>query len=270
MSRPTPNAFADLLASAVHEPGVISRAYSAFHGYSVSNRRLAMAQCVEREIQPGPINTFPGWRALGRYVRRGEKALTLCMPITAKRRGAAANDTDHGPEADDDEPTFSRFIYRPKWFVLAQTEGEDLAEVESPTWDKDHALAALDIQEIPFDGLDGNTMGYARERSIAINPVNPLRHKTVFHETAHILLGHTSEGQQADSETTTRSLRECEAESVALLCCAALGLPGVPEARGYIQSWWGQAHEIPEPSARRVLRVADQILKAGTDAGVRS
>ena len=43
-----------------------------------------------------------------------------------------------------------------------------------------------------------------------------------------------------------RNLRECEAESVALLCCAALDLPGVAECRGYIQLWWGHS-EIPEP-----------------------
>ncbi len=68
-----------------------------------------------------------------------------------------------------------------------------------------------------------------------------------------------------------RNLRECEAESVALLCCAALDLPGVAECRGYIQRWWGQGHEIPERSAQRILKTADQILKAGTtDAGGRS
>ena len=57
--------------------------------------------------------------------------------------------------------------------------------------------------------------------------------------------------------------RECEAEAVALLCCAALELPGVDECRGYIQSWWGQGQAIPERSAQRVLKIADQILKAG-------
>ena len=72
-----------------------------------------------------------------------------------------------------------------------------------------------------------------------INPVNPLPHKTRFHELAHVLLGHTAEGEQADSERTPRNLRECEAEAVALLCCAALDLPGVEECRGYIQAWWG-------------------------------
>ncbi len=88
-------------------------------------------------------------------------------------------------------------------------------------------------------------------------------HKTRFHELAHVLLGHTSDGVQADSEMTPRTLRECEAESVALLCCAALDLPGVDECRGYIQNWWGQS-EIPERSAQRILKAADQILKAGT------
>jgi hypothetical protein len=132
-----------------------------------------------------------------------------------------------------------------------------------PAWDKDRALSALQISEIPFDHLDGNCLGFARERSIAINPVNPMPHKTRFHELAHVLLGHTSEGSQADSELTPRSLKECEAESVALLCCAALDLPGVECCRGYIQGWWGQGNPIPERSAQRILKVADQILKAG-------
>ena len=79
-----------------------------------------------------------------------------------------------------------------------------------------------------------------------------------------MLLGHTSDGVQADSDITPRNLRECEAESVALLCCAALDLPGVAECRGYIQNWWGQGNPIPERSAQRILKTADQILKAGT------
>ena len=112
-------------------------------------------------------------------------------------------------------------------------------------------------------------MGYARECSIAINPLNPLPHKTRFHELAHVLLGHTAEGQQSDGEVTPRNLRECEAEAVALLCCAALNLPGRDESRGYIQMWWGQGHEIPERSAQHVLKVADQTLKAGQNEVLR-
>jgi hypothetical protein len=161
---------------------------------------------------------------------------------------------------------FTKFVYRPNWFTLAQTDGDPLAEQPIPAWDKDRALGALNIAEVPFDRLDGNTLGFARDRSIAINPVNPLPHKTTFHELAHVLLGHTTESPQHDGELTPRSLKECEAEAVALLCCAALDLPGVEFSRGYIQSWWGQGNPIPERSAQRILKVADQILKAGTEA----
>ena len=251
-----PSTQADLLQTAVSEPGVLSQAYRQFHTYSIGNQLLAWGQCLEREITPGPINTFPGWKSLGRWVRRGEKAITLCMPIIGRRRQS-------DPDPDEPEEIFTRFILKPRWFVLSQTEGQELAEPEIPSWNADHALEKLNIQEIPFDHLDGNCMGFARERSIAINPINPMPQKTRFHELAHVLLGHTAEGQQADSEITPRNLSECEAESVALLCCAALDLPGVDECRGYIQNWWGQGNPIPERSAQRILKTADQILKAG-------
>ena len=260
MTRPTPKAFADLLQSAVTEPGILSRAYSQFHSYSLGNQLLAMMQCHERGIEPGPMATYVRWKELGRQVRKGEKALTLCMPVTIKQK-AEPRDADG---ADSDGATFTRFVYKPRWFVLSQTEGEPVPEPAIPSWDPDRALAALHAEQIPFDSTDGNCLGYARERSIAINPVNPLPHKTRFHELAHVLLGHTAEGEQADTEITPRNLRECEAEAVALVCCAALELPGVAECRGYIQSWWGQGQEIPERAAQRILKVADQILKAGT------
>jgi hypothetical protein len=253
---PSVVSFADLLRSAVSDPGVLSAAYRQFHNYSLGNQLLAWSQCIDRNIQPGPIASFMGWKEKGRHVKKGEKAITLCMPVTVKH----ARETETG----DDVDVFTRFIYRPNWFVLAQTDGEPLAEKSIPTWDADRALATLHIQEIPFDHLDGNCLGFARERSIAINPINPLPHKTRFHELAHVLLGHTTEGEQNDGEITPRSLRECEAEAVALLCCAALDLPGVDCCRGYIQSSWGIGNPIPERSAQRILKAADQILKAGT------
>jgi antirestriction protein ArdC len=227
--------FADLLRSAVTEPGVLSDAYRQFHKYSIGNQLLAWSQCLERGIQPGPMATFPRWKELGRYVRKGEKAITLCQPVTIKRTG----ETEDG---QDDGEIFTRFVYRPHWFVLAQTEGAEIPAAPIPTWDTARALTTLDVTEIPFDETNGNVLGFARGRSIAINPVNPLPHKTRFHELAHVLLGHTAEGLQADGEITPRNLRECEAEAVALLCCAALELPGVDHCRGYIQAWWGSGN----------------------------
>src|SRR5262245_43103289 len=248
--------FAELLASAVTEPGILSSAYQQFHNYSLGNQLLAWGQCLARDIQPGPMATFPRWKELGRYVRKGEKAITLCQPVTVKR---PADATDESGESE----IFLRFVYRPHWFVLAQTDGAELSPASIPDWNADRALTALGITEIAFDETNGNVLGFARERSIAISPINPLPHKTRFHELAHVLLGHTAEGAQADGDCTPRNLRECEAEAVALLCCAALGLPGVEFSRGYIQSWWGNGNPIPERSAQKILKVSDHILKAG-------
>lgn len=254
MSLSTTPAFAELLATAVTEPGILSSAYRQFHNYSLGNVLLAWGQCHAREIPLGPMATYPRWKELGRHVKRGETALTLCQPVTIKKKGA---------EAGQDDEVFLRFTFRNRWFVLAQTEGADLPPADPPGWDKARALATLDVVEIPFEAIDGNAMGYASGRQVSISPINPRPFKTLFHELAHVLLGHTAESAQTDSETTPQSLREAEAESVALLCCAALGLPGAEESRGYIQHWYGQGNPIPEKSAQRILRVADQILRAG-------
>src|SRR5438445_13497977 len=111
MATPTPAAFSDLLQKAVTEPGIISRAYSAFHGYSVGNQILALVQCAERGITPGPIATFIGWKDKGRHVRKGEKAITLCMPLTCKHKSTGDRLVDDGNEGQPE--TFTRFVYRP-------------------------------------------------------------------------------------------------------------------------------------------------------------
>jgi len=250
-----------LLVEAVNKPGLIMKAYSAFHQYSIGNQLLALMQCQLRGLEPGPINTFPGWQALGRNVKRGERALILCMPITRKRREETADESEG-------EGTFTSFVYKPHWFTLSQTEGENLQPQVIAQWDAKRALAALDIELISFDSMEGNCQGFARKRQVAINPVAQLPHKTLFHELGHVVIGHTLEADFADTEKTPRSLREVEAEAVALLCCEALDLEGADYCRGYLQNWLYQgvgfnAHAIPEKSAQKILRCADQIIRAG-------
>jgi hypothetical protein len=77
-------------------------------------------------------------------------------------------------------------------------------------------------------------------------------------------LGHTGEdpGLLDDHEFTPRSLREAEAESVALIVCESLNLPGPEFSRGYIQHWYS-AQTIPDRSAQRIFKAANEILKAG-------
>ena len=51
--------WAALLDEAVRKPGFIHEAYSRFHNYSLGNQLLALFQCFERGIQPGPLATWP-------------------------------------------------------------------------------------------------------------------------------------------------------------------------------------------------------------------
>src|SRR5215472_3600539 len=90
-----------LLVDALNTPGKISRAYSLFHNYSIGNALEALSQCAARGIEPGPINSYQGWKELGRQVRKGERAVSLWMPIICKRK---ERDTTTG---DKSECTFT-------------------------------------------------------------------------------------------------------------------------------------------------------------------
>ena len=249
-----------LLEKAVTEPGTISEAYTRFHNYSVGNQLLAMVQADGRT---GPINTYKGWLALGRQVRKGEKAIQLCMPVTAKGKKKDQPAEGDALVSDERETVRTFFIYRNNWFFLSSTDGDAVESQPVPGWDRGLAIKALDVKEVAFMHTDGNVQGYANARTFAINPVADAPDKTTFHELAHIQLGHTAEAEMSDShERTPRDIRELEAEAVALICVESLGLPGASDSRGYIQNWY-TGNTVPVKSARRIFSAAQAILKAG-------
>jgi antirestriction protein ArdC len=102
-------------------------AYTAFHNYSFGNALLALEQCVRRSLQPGPLNTYRGWLERKRQVRKGERGITLCMPMPFKRAAQADSVHDEAAEPETEETRYA-FRFRAYWFVLAQTEGEDTYE----------------------------------------------------------------------------------------------------------------------------------------------
>lgn len=254
--------WSQLLVDAVNKPGVISSAYSAFWNYSVGNQLLALFECLARGLEPGPIHTFGGWLKFNRHVRKGEKAIMLCMPQTVKRKPA---DPPAAPaETVSDPETVTVFVFRAHWFVLSQTDGDPYVALSVPSWDEEVALRTLGIERIPFRHPDGNCQGYATGSSLAVSPMAYLPHRTLLHETGHIVLGHTAEQQHLSDgdERTPRDVREVEAEAVALICCKALGLPGEEFSRGYLQHWLG-SRSIEPRSAQKIFHAADQILRAG-------
>jgi len=255
--------FRDLLRRAVSEPGTINQAYSAFHNYSIGNQLAALFQCSLRKIPVGPISTLKDWNSKGRYIKRGEKAIWLCVPITGKK---TVKDETSG---EDTTEQYTFFVWKPRWFVLAQTEGQEYKpDALINAWDKVKALKALNIEEQPFEMIDGNCQGYSQGRTIAINPLAANPQKTTIHEMGHILCGHTTEGRVTDSELTPRHLREAEAESVAFLVGSIIRLDGLSDCRGYIQGWLS-GDTIPEKSCQKIFRVANQIFKAGSASAER-
>lgn len=257
----------ELLYSAVHTSGKLLAAYNAFHNYSFGNALLALEQCTSRGIEPGPLNSYRVWLSLNRQVRKGEKGLCLCMPVTYKKstKDKAANEANEAGCEEQNEMR-QRFVFRNYWFVLSQTEGDTPYVQSIPGFELDVALQSLGICRIAFDETNGNVQGFARQREIAINPIAGLPLKTTFHEIAHIVLGHTTSQTFVDSERIDRNIREVEAESVALICCESLGLQGAEAARGYIQRWLQGETEIPSQCAGRIFAAASTILKAGIES----
>ncbi len=255
---PAPATWSTLLQDATTKPGHMATCYRVFHRYSLGNVMLAAWQCADRGLSLGPIGTYNKWLDEGRQVRKGEKSIILCIPIKAKRQ---IEDPDTGEIKTI--PVTIGFTYRKGWFVLSQTDGDDVPVEDVPDWDLDAAMTKLNITRCEFDYPDGNAQGFARERSVALNPVAQHPMRTMLHEIAHIMLGHTDTKDLCKMPIT---IAELEAEAVAYLIADTFGLDGASESRGYIQHWFGKGKDVPEESAQRIFKVAQQILDAGKDA----
>lgn len=243
--------FAQMLDEAATEPGMF-KDIPALHSFSLGNQILAFVECRVRGIDFGPIATYKRWSELGRQVRRGEKAITLCMPRTIRVKDA---------DSETGEKTFTKFVFKPLWFVLSQTDGEELTFDATPTWNAYTAIEDLEIKQTPFESARSTVHGYSfpNRKMLAINPLAPEPTSTLIHEIAHILL-HADDPN--GHERDVHDLREVEAEAATYLVLASLGLDGLESARAYVQSYLkGQA--VPERNAKRIFQAADKILRAG-------
>nr|MCH9742509.1 ssDNA-binding domain-containing protein [Pseudomonadota bacterium] len=182
--------YASLLEDALNGPAEQLASFRVFHKYSAANRQLAAQQLRMRGIPLSPLSTFKHWQSQGVNVLKGQKAISLYMPVTKKE------EVERNGEVVEETKSF--FVMRPNWFALSQTDGwnEGKADISTPEgidWNAERCLAALGIEVESFDNsiaLDGNCGGYAyRDKDvIALNPLwgNPLA--VLAHEVAHKLL----------------------------------------------------------------------------------
>jgi len=268
--------FLALLRDALTQPGRGSECYRLFHAYSLSNALWVAGQLWARGEPLALIASFNRWRELGRVVKKGSKALCMSMPVSVKAKADTKHaEADAGTEQNDRRRVL--FVVRRNWFALHHTEPmagieQKAIEDQAPAnWHPADALAALGITREDFEHTNGNVQGYAKPeaRRVAVSPLAVHPAKTLFHELAHCLL-HSDQARIEDGAELTRDLAEVEAESVAYLCCAVLGLPGLEDARGYVQDWLAgsgcDAASFTDKHARRVLGAVDKVLKAGKPA----
>ncbi|MGH2351182.1 MAG: DNA primase [Chloroflexota bacterium] len=119
--------------------------------------------------------------------------------------------------------------------------------------------AGFSLQVADVDRLgEANGVTDWRDRRVVVREGLPgaQRFKTAVHELAHIQLHEpTSEGRPH-----CRGIVEVEAESVAYMVCAALGVDSAGYSLPYVASWSGGDLEKVAATADRVIRCARRLL----------
>ena len=253
------------LNEALNAPGALGNTYRRYYNYSFLNQIRLLLQGVGE-----PVASYNRWQELGRQVRKGSKAKVVLAPVMVSRehKDAGGNlvlGSDGKPRKGQVLVGFrdSRTV-----FSYSDTDGDELPPVELPGWDTDTALGALGIDQVPFNMVNGNAQGFSFQdddgRHVAINPTAVYPAKTMFHELAHLVLGHCTSGDE-----THRGVAEFEAETTAYVVAKELELIDwdAAESRAYIQTWLGGT-EVTEDNIGRVFAAVNKILTAGRAVAV--
>ncbi len=256
----------DTLAKAVDDVRASEafKAYLAvqarFHRYSWHNTMLIAMQRPDATHVAG----YQTWRKLGRQVNKGERGITIFAPCPWKRE----------VERDDGDTETEQGIYfrAVHVFDVAQTDGNDLPDVDVPTIDTacDDLLAKLrrvaDSRGIAvnFAKLDGSLFGASKKGAIDVDNQHATgqQSKTLAHELAHEAL-HWDKDRGLPGGTPTgpltRSIAELEAESVAYVVCTHFGLDVEVRASRYIALWDGDSKAL-RASLERIAKTARDII----------
>jgi antirestriction protein ArdC len=230
-----------------------------FHRYSFGNCLLIGMQCPDATHVAG----FRKWLELGRHVRKGEKGIAILAPIV--HRFKRENEETGETETIVGSPRGFRCVYV---FDISQTDGDDLPELPiSKLQGNDPGELYTALREVAAsigftvqeDYLDGPN-GYCRhsDKVIAVEVRNePLQQvKTLAHELAHAIL-------HEDRDAFDREQAELEAESVAYIVCADLGIDSSAYSFGYLASWGSNKADVAralQASGQRIQRAVSLIL----------
>ena len=228
-------------------------AIARFHRYSWHNIMLIASQKPTATHVAG----FHTWHKLGRFVKKGEKGILILAPIIRKKA------TNAGEVESEDSP--SAVGFRAAYvFDVCQTEGQELPTIGRVNGDPrdyrerlarfiaDHGIALEYSEDIaPARGISaGGTITLLP----GLSPAEEFA--TLAHEVAHEMMHRTER-----RSSTSKRIRETEAEAVAFVVCNAIGLDTGSAAQDYIGLYGGDAKLLAE-SMEHIQRVASEILKA--------
>ena len=230
-----------------------------FHDYSFANTQLIWSQATARGFTPTRVAGYRTWQKLRRQVRRGERGLAILAPITRKI------ETENGEE-DKRRVVGFRAVHV---FDMSQTDGEPLPKVRAALlegdlpahWGKVTELIAeagftLQVVDVDLGGANGITDWQRRRVGVRASLPGAQRFKTAVHELAHINLHEPA----SDRSPSCRGIVEVEAESVAYMVCAGLGVDSTGYSLPYVASWSGGDLDKVTATADRVIGCAHQLL----------
>ena len=232
-------------------------AMSRFHNYSFGN----VLEIARQRPTATRVAGMYAWNQLGRRVKKGEKGIRILAPIIGIKRKKKE-------EAEKDitkQNTAVLVGFRNAYvFDVSQTDGAELPEMERAYGDvgenRDRLLALIKHQgiELVFTENIAPAMGVSYGGRIAILLGQPEAEEfaTLVHEVAHELL-HKAERRT----TTTKVVKETEAEAIAFVVGKAVGLTMGNASASYIQLYHGNASLLAE-SLEVVQQTAAVILAA--------
>jgi hypothetical protein len=232
-------------------------AMSRFHNYSFGN----ILEIARQRSTATRVAGMYAWNQLGRRVKKGEKGIRILAPIIGFKRKS-----DEEAEKDITKQNTRVLVgFRNTYvFDVAQTEGVDLPAMREAYGDvgenRDRLLAFIERQniELVFTENIAPALGMSYGGRIAILPGQSKAEEfsTLVHELAHEML-HKAERRT----TTTKVVRETEAEAIAFVVGKAVGLEAGTASADYIHLYHGNASLLAE-SLEVIQQTSAVILAA--------
>ncbi len=233
-------------------------AMSRFHNYSFGN----ILEIARQRPDATRVAGLWSWNQLGRKVKKGEKGIRILAPIIGIQR---KTDEEVKDPAYTNKPVLVGFR-NAYVFDVSQTDGVELPTMRAVTGsvgeNRDRLLAFIDKQgiELVFTENIAPALGVSYGGRIAVLPGQSKAEEfaTLVHEVAHELL-HKAERRT----TTTKVVKETEAEAVAFVVGKTLGLENGSASADYIHLYHGNASLLAE--SLEVVQQASAVILAALE-----